>query len=154
MSVLRFQHFSYLPAPAWLLSLHPHLVFLPQWFLSPRNPRSIPPSLCYSKSLFLVFPLLLASFCIASYAMHLGLGLIEHPNRTCLNWLAVVVMLIDWLICCIGRLKWHKVLIRSIDHCRLCWFCCWVRCWMLQGLDDLKASCVIYVQVDTCDRLE
>ena len=92
MSIPRFQHFSYHPAPAELLSLHPQLAVLPQQFLSPRNPRLISPSPCYLKSLFLVFSLPQTSCWIACYTMHLGLRLFQLPSRSCLDSLDHVVV--------------------------------------------------------------
>ena len=48
----------------------------------------------------------------------------------------------------------RKVLVRRIDHCSLCWLCCYARCWMLQVMDNMEASGVIYVKVGTLTHLE
>jgi len=50
--------------------------------------------------------------------------------------------------------KWQKVHFQSIYHCSLCWLGCWARCWMLQDMDIMEASCVLYVKVGRFNRLE
>ena len=32
--------------------------------------------------------------------------------------------------------------------------CYWERCWMLQDMDHMEASCVLYIKVGTLDELE
>jgi len=60
-----------------------------------------------------------------------------------LRWFAVL-----------ARRKWLKVLFQSIDLCILCWSCCCARCWILQDMDYLESSCVIYIQVRRYDQFE
>jgi len=53
-----------------------------------------------------------------------------------------------------ARREWWKVPVRSIDNCIVCWPCCWVRCWMLQDMDHMEASWVVYVRVPMFDQPE
>jgi len=50
--------------------------------------------------------------------------------------------------------EWQYVLFWSFEHCILCWLCWWARCWMLQDMDHMEASCVIYVKVGMSNWLE
>jgi hypothetical protein len=36
----------------------------------------------------------------------------------------------------------------------LCWGSCWARCWILQDMDHMQASCVLYVKVSRIEQLE
>jgi len=50
--------------------------------------------------------------------------------------------------------KWWKDLSQSIHHCILCCLCCSAMCWMLQGVDYMEASSVLYVKVGMFDQLD
>jgi len=50
--------------------------------------------------------------------------------------------------------KRRTVLFRSIDPCNLGLLCFCARCWMLQGMDNMEASCIFYVKVGTFTHLE
>ena len=154
MSIPLFPLFLYLPAPAKLLSLCPQLAVLPQQFPSSRNPRSISLSLRYSNSSLIVFTLLQASFCSEatqytkasdSCSFQAALAFICVMTSSCgsVGWFAILV---SW--------KWWKVLFWRIEHSCLCWLWCWATCWMLQDMDYMEASCIIYVKVGLFDQLE
>jgi len=85
LSIPRFQHLSFLPAPTQLLSLRPQLAFSPQRSLFPHNPRSISPSLPFLKSVFWVVSPPPATFWIASCATLQELGPFLLPSNTCLH---------------------------------------------------------------------
>jgi len=51
------------------------------------------------------------------------------------------------------QMRW-MVLFWSIDHCIMCCLCSWVRCWISQDINQMAASCIVYVKVGTLDRLE
>ena len=53
-----------------------------------------------------------------------------------------------------AREMWRKVLFWNIDHSSLPWLCCWARCWMLQDMNNMEASFVLYVKVGTFTHLE
>jgi len=53
-----------------------------------------------------------------------------------------------------ARRKWRKVFSCSIDHCSKYSLCCWARCCMLPDIDNMEASCVLYVKVSTFTHLE
>jgi len=53
-----------------------------------------------------------------------------------------------------ARRKWRKVLFRNIDQFTLSCLCCWMRCWILQVIDTMEASYVLYVKVGMITRLE
>jgi len=154
LSILPFQHFSYHPAPGWLLSLPLQLAFLPQQSLFPHNPQSIWPSLCCSRRDFLVVSTLQASFWIASCATIHGLGPILLPSRAFFDLLDDVVVLSTWSICRIYRLVVEKRSFSEHHHWILCWLCWWARCWMLQDMDHIEASCVCYVEVGMLNQSE
>jgi hypothetical protein len=50
--------------------------------------------------------------------------------------------------------KGRKVLFGSINHCIVYWPCCWEWSWMLQDMDHMETSQVVYVKVLTFDQLE
>jgi len=49
---------------------------------------------------------------------------------------------------------WRNVLFQIIEHWLLGWPCSWARCWMLQEMDHMEASCVLYVKVGMFDQFE
>jgi len=154
LSIPPFQHFSYHSAPVQLLPLHLQLALLEQRSLFPHNPRSIFPSLCCLRSALLVMSPPQAALSVASYPMLQGLGTVLHPSRFSPDSLDDVFV---WSACQFDVFacpQWPKVYFRNIDHCILCWLCWWMRCWMLQDMDHIVASCVIYVEVGTLNWLE
>jgi len=99
LSILPFQHFSYLPAPAQSLSLHLQLALLPQRSLYPHNPRSISPSLHCLQTVFHLISPPRASFWIASNTKHQGIGPVQPPSRSYVHLLDAVHLWIAWLVC-------------------------------------------------------
>jgi len=53
-----------------------------------------------------------------------------------------------------ARQKWQTVLVKSMNHCILCWLYCWARYWMFQDMDHMETSCIFYVKVGMFDQLE
>ena len=79
------------------------------------------------------------------FCLQATLGCICLMTSSCgyLHWFAIF-----------ARQQRRKVCFPSIHHCILCWPCCWARCWMLQDMDHMEASCVIYVKVGRYDQIE
>jgi len=50
--------------------------------------------------------------------------------------------------------KWRHVLFQSVDRCILYCLCCWAGCWMLQDMDNMEASYIIYLKDGTFDQHE
>jgi len=101
LSIPCLQHSTFLPAPAWTLSLRLQHALLPERFLSQHNPWSISLSLGCSKSAFLVLCQRQASFWIPSCAMPLELRLFLLPSHSWLESLDDIVVWKALAICCI-----------------------------------------------------
>jgi hypothetical protein len=50
--------------------------------------------------------------------------------------------------------RWKMVVFRESDYSVLCWLYCGARWQMLQDMDYIEMSCIIYVMVGTYDQLE
>jgi len=145
---------SFLPAVAKPLCLCLELAFLFQRFLSLHNPWSIYNSLHCVRCAFLVVSRPQASIWIASCAVPQGLGLFLLPRCSCSHSPDDVIAWTALSICNICLLEVAKGSFRRIDHCSLHWLCCWARCSMLHDMDNMEASCVLYVKVGTFNHLE
>jgi len=154
LSVQKYQQISYHPAFAELLSLRLQLMLLPQQSLYPHNPQCISLSPHCMTCLFPILSPQRAAFSDPSCAMLSRLSHFPSPNWCCLHSLDEVVVWIDLFFAIFGRWEWLGVSFHGIDHCILFWFCWWVRCWMLQDIDHMEASCVLYVKVGMLGQLE
>jgi len=95
--------------------------------------------------------------------LHFGSHAAQYPKDSDSVCFQATVTLIRLMTSLCGTLyqfamfasqNWWKVHCQNIEHCSFCWLCCWARCWMMQDMDSMEASCVIYVKVGMLNHLE
>jgi len=154
LSIVPFQHFSYLRASDWLLSLCLQLAFFTHRSLYRLNPSSISPSCHCVRSVFHLISLLQASLWMAIHPLLQGLGPFLPPSHSCLPVQDDVVVCNALSICHLCQPGRTKGAFWCIDLCILCWISWWTRLRMLQDMDHMVASCGLDVEVGTFNLLE
>jgi hypothetical protein len=41
----------------------------------------------------------------------------------------------------------RNVLFDNVDHCSFCWLCYWAKCWIMQDMETMEPSWVVYVKI-------
>lgn len=154
MLIPPFQHPSYVPILAELVTLRHHSILLQYQFSSEHIPHSIALSVDCLRSGFLVVSWPHDSFWFSICTIPPGLRHFQPPNAFYRHLLDDVIGWIALSNCCSCLMEVAKSSFWSINHCSLRWICCWTRCWTLQNIHTMESSCVSYVKVGKFPHLE